>query len=118
LSKPACPGSGNSAPGCKDLSRILARAFLAALVVVLLSTTISPAEAQEAVDATLVLAVDVSGSIDSREFVLQRQGYAKALTDKRFLNAVKGGEHGAIAVGYFEWTGPGMAAPVYECTVI
>ena len=56
--------------------------------------------------------------LDSREFVLQRQGYAKALTDKRFLNAVKGGEHGAIAVGYFEWTGPGMAAPVYECTVI
>jgi hypothetical protein len=118
LSKPAYPGSGNSAPGCKGLSRILARTFLAALVVVLLSTALSPVEAQDAVDATLVLAVDVSGSIDSREFVLQRQGYAKALTDKRFLNAVKGGEHGAIAVGYFEWTGPSMNAPVYECTVI
>jgi hypothetical protein len=67
---------------------------------------------------TLIIAVDVSGSIDMGEFQLQRQGYVKALTDKRFLNAIKGGDHQAIAVGYFEWTGPGMDAPVYDCTVI
>lgn len=67
---------------------------------------------------TLVIAVDVSGSIDSQEFELQRQGYIKAITDKRFLNAIKGGDRQAIALAYFEWTGPGMDAPVYECTVI
>ena len=118
MSKPACPGSGISAPGFSRPPRSVARTLLAALLVILLSATVSPAGAQEAVDATLILAVDVSGSIDSREFVLQRQGYAKALTDRRFLNAVSGGEHQAIAVGYFEWTGPGMNAPVYECRVV
>lgn len=118
MSKPACRGSGTFAPGCRESIRITARALAAALLVVQLSATLSPAEAQEAVDATLILAVDVSGSIDSREFVLQRQGYAKALVDKRFLDAVKGGEHQAIAVGYFEWTGPGMDAPVFDCMLI
>jgi len=78
----------------------------------------APLRAQQAVDTTLVLGVDVSGSIDSREFALQRQGYVKALTDPRFLNAVRGGENQAIAVAYFEWTGPSMEAPVYDCTVI
>lgn len=118
MSKPACPGSGTSAQGFRGPRRAGAGALLSALVVILISATVSAAGAQEAVDATLILAVDVSGSIDSREFVLQRQGYAKALTDKRFINAVKGGEHQAIAVGYFEWTGPGMEAPAYECALI
>ena len=119
MSKPVCPGFGISAPGCRGLRSIVARASLVALAVLfLLSFATFRAQAQEAVDATLVLAVDVSGSIDSREFVLQRQGYARALIDKRFINAVQGGEHQAIAVGYFEWTGPGMNAPVYECMMI
>lgn len=118
MSKPAYPGSGISAPGFRGSFRSAARALLGALLVSILSATFGSADAQEAVDATLILAVDVSGSIDSREFALQRQGYIKALTDKRFINAVKGGEHQAIAVGYFEWTGPGMDAPVYECTLV
>ncbi|MGE5540569.1 MAG: DUF1194 domain-containing protein [Gemmatimonas sp.] len=97
----------------------LAAALLAVFALAVLSPgAISPADAQDAVDVTLILAVDVSGSVDMGEFALQRQGYAAALTDRRFLNAIKGGEHQAIAVGYFEWTGPGLDAPVYECTLI
>jgi hypothetical protein len=118
LSKPACPGFGISAPGSRLTIRIGAPAFAAVLSAILISSAFSAARAQEAVDATLILAVDVSGSIDSREFALQRQGYAKAITDKRCINAVKGGEKQAIAVGYFEWTGPGMDAPAYDCALI
>ncbi|HTI87600.1 MAG TPA: DUF1194 domain-containing protein [Alphaproteobacteria bacterium] len=121
MSKLACPGCASSAPGSdRSPSRAarLAAALLTLLALAFAAPFISPAGAQEAVDVTLVLAVDVSGSVDMREFALQRQGYAAALTDKRFLNAVQGGEHQAIAVAYFEWTGPGMNAPVYNCTVI
>ena len=120
MSKPACPGSRTFAPVSRRHGLFRARALFAALGVALSLAILPRAEAQQAdaVDVTLIIAVDVSGSIDSREFALQREGYAKAITDKRFLNAIKGGEHDAIAVGYFEWTGPGMDAPVYDCAVV
>jgi hypothetical protein len=118
LSKPAFDGFASFAQAFSVHLRRPVR--LATLVFLSASAFLfaAPSRAQEAVDTILVLGVDVSGSIDSHEFELQRQGYVKALTDKRFLNAVSGGEHQAIAVAYFEWTGPGMDAPVYECTVI
>jgi hypothetical protein len=58
------------------------------------------------VDVAIVLAVDSSGSIDAREFALQREGYARALTDPRVLQAIAGGPRGAIAIALFEWSGP------------
>lgn len=58
-----------------------------------------------AVDLELVIAVDVSGSIDPEEAALQRQGYVGALQDPRVLAAVKSGYHGRIAVTYVEWAG-------------
>lgn len=120
MSKPACPGLGTFAPVYRRRGFLRIGAIFATFCVALCSSVFHPAKAQqgEPVDVTLVIAVDVSGSIDSREFALQRDGYAKAITDKRFLNAVNGGDHGAIAIAYFEWTGPGMEAPVYECTVV
>jgi hypothetical protein len=63
------------------------------------------AAAREPVDLLLVLAVDVSRSIDDDEAKLQRQGYIEALTDLRVLNAIRGGLVGAIAVAYVEWAG-------------
>src|SRR5438105_9706045 len=57
------------------------------------------------VDVELVLAVDVSYSMDPDEQALQREGYVFALTSPEFLNALKGGIHGRIAVTYFEWAG-------------
>jgi hypothetical protein len=57
----------------------------------------------DAVDVALVIAVDVSYSMDPDEQALQREGYARALTSREFLNAVRQGMLGRIAVTYFEW---------------
>ena len=57
------------------------------------------------VDVELVIAVDVSYSMDPDEQALQREGYILALTSKEFLQALRHGAHGKIAVTYFEWAG-------------
>ncbi len=57
------------------------------------------------VDVELVLAVDVSFSMDPDEQVLQREGYRGALASPEFLNALRQGVHGKIAVTYVEWAG-------------
>src|SRR6187549_8616 len=57
------------------------------------------------VDVELVIAVDVSYSMDPDEQALQREGYVLALTSKEFLQALHQGAHGKIAVTYFEWAG-------------
>ena len=55
------------------------------------------------VDVELVHAVDVSYSMDMDELALQREGYALAITSKEFLQALKTGPTGKVAVIYFEW---------------
>jgi hypothetical protein len=55
------------------------------------------------VDVELVLAVDASRSMDPEESELQRAGYVEALRSPDFLDAVRRGPHGRIAVAYFEW---------------
>ncbi|SHK14120.1 Protein of unknown function [Roseomonas rosea] len=65
----------------------------------------APARAEGAVDLLLVLAVDVSRSIDDDEARLQREGYRSAITDPRVLEAIRSGMMGAIAVAYVEWAG-------------
>jgi hypothetical protein len=57
------------------------------------------------VDVELVLAVDISYSMDPDELALQREGYARALTSTDFLNALRQGIHGKVAITYFEWAG-------------
>lgn len=61
--------------------------------------------AAEPVDVELVLAVDISRSMDAEEFALQRAGYVAALRHPDFVNAVLSGLHGRIALTYFEWAG-------------
>src|SRR5436190_9199331 len=58
-----------------------------------------------AVDVELVLAVDISYSMDPDEQALQREGYLGALVSKEFLDALKHGMHGKVAVTYVEWAG-------------
>jgi hypothetical protein len=55
------------------------------------------------VDVELILAVDVSYSMDMDELAVQREGYAQAIVSKEFLQALKAGPTGKIAVTYFEW---------------
>src|SRR5690606_34649546 len=76
----------------------------------LLSLTAAPLPmvAQQAggeVDVELVLAVDTSRSMDYEEARIQRQGYLDALRHKEFIDAVRGGLVGRIAISYFEWAG-------------
>jgi hypothetical protein len=61
------------------------------------------AEKDANVDVELVLAVDVSYSMDMDELAVQREGYAQAIVSKEFLHALKSGPNGRIAVTYFEW---------------
>ena len=57
------------------------------------------------VDVELVLAVDVSRSMDFEEIRIQREGYVAALKHPDFINAVRGGLIGKIAISYYEWAG-------------
>jgi hypothetical protein len=67
--------------------------------------TPGPTDNQSAlvVDVELVLAVDVSYSMDMDELAIQREGYAQAIVSKEFLQALKSLPNGKIAVTYFEW---------------
>jgi hypothetical protein len=57
------------------------------------------------VDVELVIAVDVSYSMDPEEQALQREGYVQALTSRDFMQALREGANGKIAITYFEWAG-------------
>ena len=57
------------------------------------------------VDVELILAVDVSYSMDPDEQALQREGYIRALTSPEFMRALREGANGKIAITYFEWAG-------------
>jgi Protein of unknown function (DUF1194) len=67
------------------------------------SRQLADKEANPTVDVELVLAVDVSYSMDMDELALQREGYAQAIVSKEFLQALKSGPNGRIAITYFEW---------------
>ena len=96
------------------------KAFLsrAALILLVLVLPALPRAAAETVDLQLVLAADVSRSIDDDEFKLQRQGYANAFRDPRVLRAIRSGQFGRIAVCYLEWSGPESMAVIADWTVI
>src|SRR6201992_1023588 len=55
------------------------------------------------VDVELILAVDVSYSMDMDELAIQREGYAQAIVSREFLQALKSLPNGKISVTYFEW---------------
>lgn len=60
-------------------------------------------DSRPAVDIELILAVDVSYSMDLDELAVQREGYAEAIQSKEFLQALKALPNGKVAVTYFEW---------------
>jgi hypothetical protein len=60
------------------------------------------------VDLELVLAVDVSGSMDGGEQALQRHGYVEAFLHPEVTAAIRSGPYGRIAATYVEWAGPGV----------
>ena len=78
-----------------------ASALLAIPLLILLS---APAAHAEPVDMNLVIAVDISDSIDPDELQLQRKGYIAAFEDPEIVQAIKSGKNGRIAISYFEWS--------------
>ncbi len=76
------------------------------------------ARADTVVDLELVLAVDVSLSMDLEEQRLQRDGYVEALRDPQVLAAIQSGSHGRIAISYIEWAGPSSQETVLPWTII
>ncbi len=91
--------------------------FSALLVWCGLALAALPASALD-VDLELVLAVDISRSVDDEEAELQRQGYMQALTDQRVVDAIRSGPFGRIAVTYVEWAGSNYQRTVIDWTVI
>ena len=92
----------------------LALALLAGLLLA------RPAAAGELVpvDLELVLAVDVSLSMDEDEQRLQREGYADAFRDPAVIEAIRTGPQRRIAVAYLEWAGYGETKLLIERTLI
>jgi hypothetical protein len=93
--------------------QIIALALLAFVV-----ATPRPAAAADKVDLLLVLAADVSRSVDAQKFQLQRDGYAAALSDPRVLDAIRSGVNKRIAVCLVEWSGMGSQKVVIDWTLI
>lgn len=89
-----------------------------ALILLLLSMSVPPARAAEKVDLLLVLAADVSRSVDAQKFQLQRDGYAAAIANRQVLDAIRSGRNGRIAVTFVEWSGLGNQKVVIDWTVI
>jgi len=74
-----------------------------------------PALAEEGtVDLLLVLAADVSRSVDEKKFKLQRDGYAAAIADPRVVRAMTAGPAGRIALCFIEWASNGEQTVVIE----
>jgi hypothetical protein len=91
----------------------------AAAIITLLAWLAGVAVARaETVDLLLVLAADVSRSIDDVEFNLQRKGYAAAITDPRVLRAISGGRNHAIAITFIEWSGAADQNVIVDWTVV
>jgi hypothetical protein len=74
--------------------------------------------AETRVDLELVLAVDVSDSMEPAEQLLQRQGYVSALGHPDIVDAIRSGAHGRIAITYVEWSSPGRQRVVVRWTLV
>lgn len=92
--------------------------LLLTLLVASAALTSGAARAADEVDLLLVLAVDVSRSIDAAKFQLQREGYAAAIADPRVLDAVKSGRTGRIGLSLVEWSGVAAQKVVVDWTIV
>jgi hypothetical protein len=96
------------------------RAIKTLLTLIVAGAVLAPtvALAADEVDLLLVLAVDVSRSIDATKFQLQREGYAAAVADPRVLEAIRAGHAGRIGLTLVEWSGVGAQKVVIDWTTI
>ena len=100
------------------MPRRLVSMFVALLVLLGPGVFVRSALADDRVDVLLVLAADVSRSVDDRKFRLQREGYAAAIADPRVVRAMAGGPMGRIAICFVEWAGDTDQAMVMDWTSV
>ena len=97
------------------------RGVLAALclaVPTVLSARTARADELLSVDLQLVLAVDVSGSVNQARFELQKRGYVAAFRNPKVLQAIRTGATKSIGVTVIQWTGPTQQSQVLPWTLI
>ena len=78
--------------------------LISALVMVLYPLPVGHAAAEE-IDMQLVLAIDVSSSVNYDEYNLQMRGYAAAFRDAMVIEAIEAGQNGRISVAATHWAG-------------
>ncbi|MHB2166338.1 DUF1194 domain-containing protein [Alsobacter sp. R-9] len=101
------------------LGRVLLRAFIATAMAAMAGLAALPqARAAEEVDVALVIAVDISNSMDPEEQALQREGFVEAFRSPLVHEAIRNGMVGRIAVTYFEWAGTYVQHVVVRWTII
>ena len=93
------------------LARVLLLAILACV-------SLLPARASTEVDLALVIAVDISNSMDREEQELQRNGFIEAFRSPQVQDAIRTGMLGRIAVVYMEWAGVTRQTVVVPWTTI
>jgi hypothetical protein len=113
--RPALRDVGRGMPRRAVMVRLV-RCLLALAALVTIPTL--SARAAEPVDLLLVLSSDVSRSVDHPKFLLQREGYAAAISDPVVMEAIKSGPHQRIAVCFVEWSGFGAQKLVIDWTMI
>jgi hypothetical protein len=100
------------------MTRRFAAILGAVLILAAASPVARPAQADDAVDLLLVLAADISRSVDDRKFRLQREGYAAAIMEARVIRAMTGGPTGRIALCFVEWAGENDQTIVVDWTFV
>ena len=99
----------NATPRCRQI----------VLTLLLIGAALFPSAARAIdVDLLLVLAADVSRSIDAAKFQLQRDGYAAAVADPRVLETIRAGRNGRIGLTFMEWSGIGAQRVVIDWMLI
>jgi hypothetical protein len=96
------------------------RIFKILFVLLLAGIAVRPTAsvAADDVDLLLVLAADVSRSIDDEKFQLQREGYTAAISDPRVLDAIRSGRNGRIGLTFVEWSGVGAQRVVIDWATV
>ena len=84
--------------------RTVARAAAAGAMAVGLASAGAAQEARQPVDLELVLAVDVSSSVDDDEYYLQMHGLAQAFRHPDVLAALRASASGGVAVALVQWS--------------
>lgn len=118
--------AGRSSHGCglhsgtrRHAPRRLTTLVAGLLVIMgLVAARQASAQVREEVDVALVLAVDISHSMDTDEQALQRSGYMTAITSPEVMSAIRSGLTGKIAVSYLEWAGSASQSILVDWQII